>query len=266
MGRIHPGLRARFQVRLASALLLAAPAWAAAPSYTAANVVNASNYAPAPFAPNSILTLFGTDLAMVPGDGGIAGSGAGVLPIEISGVQVFLDNVPTALFYVSPGQINFLVPANQTVGDMKVQVSRQAVLGPAVMVTVVDASPALFVTAAGLAIATHADNSLIAPGAPAHPGEIVVLYLTGLGQTDPRLVSGTLPLSAAQIVHQADLKILLDGAALDPARVIYAGVTPRFAGLYQINFALPGKVGDDPEIRVSVGAQSSPAGVRLPVR
>jgi len=130
MGRIHLSLRARFPVRLASALLLAATAWAAAPSYSAANVVNASNYAPPPFAPNSILTLFGTDLAMVPGDGGIAGSGAGVPPLEMSGVQVFLDNVPAALFYVSPGQINFLVPANQTVGDMKVQVSRQAVLGP----------------------------------------------------------------------------------------------------------------------------------------
>jgi len=53
---------------------------------------------------------------------------------------------------------------------------------------------------------------------------------------------------------------------VDPARVFYAGLAPGYAGLYQINVVLPEDLPSDPEIRVSVGSQSSPGGLKLPVR
>ena len=48
---------------LALAVLCAGTARAAGPSYAASNIVNASNYAIGPFAPNSVISIFGTGLA-----------------------------------------------------------------------------------------------------------------------------------------------------------------------------------------------------------
>jgi len=252
-------------LRVAVPFLLASAAWgAAAPYYTAQSIVNAADYSPGPFAPNSIVALFGTDLMLT--TGGIPGSSGGVLPIEMNGVQVWIDFVPASLLYVSPTQINFVVPPNESAGKSTLMVVRQTVPGPAVTITIADAAPALFPTTAGLAIATHLDGSVITADQPARPNEIVVLYLCGLGQTRPVQVSGTLAPNAAQIAQLANLKILLDGTAVDPSRVLYAGITPGFAGLYQINFALPGQVGNDPEIRVAVGGAVSSAGIKLAVR
>src|SRR5258706_12639641 len=45
-------------------VILSGTAWANIPSYSAAGIVNASNYAPGPFAPNSIVSIFGTNLAL----------------------------------------------------------------------------------------------------------------------------------------------------------------------------------------------------------
>ena len=45
---------------LAMAVLFGGTVWGAAPSYVAAGIVNAANYAPGPFAPNSVL-LFEAD-------------------------------------------------------------------------------------------------------------------------------------------------------------------------------------------------------------
>jgi len=43
----------------------------------------------------------------------------------------------------------------------------------------VDCAPALFTLAGGYTIATNVDGKLLTPDAPAHPGDIIVIYLTG---------------------------------------------------------------------------------------
>ena len=132
--------------------------------------------------------------------------------------------------------------------------------------TLVDAAPALFQTAAGYVIAAHVDNSLVAPGSPAQAGEIIVVYACGLGMTQPNLAPGVIPQSAALIQRLSDLKVYLGGTAIDPASIQYAGLSPGTAGLYQINLVLPDNLGTDPEIRVAIADQSSPAGLKLAVR
>ena len=44
----------------------------------------------------------------------------------------------------------------------------------------------------------------------------------------------------------ASLKVSLNGTAVDPVRIKYAGVTPWSAGLYQINLVLPDGTGERP--------------------
>jgi uncharacterized protein (TIGR03437 family) len=99
-----------------------------------------------------------------------------------------------------------------------------------------------------------------------HSGEIVVLYATGLGVTNPIFGDLELPNRAAVIKRAAEFRVELDGTVLDPSAVFYVGVTPGFAGLYQINLRLPPRLADDPEIRIGFEGEMSPPGVRLPLK
>jgi uncharacterized protein (TIGR03437 family) len=229
-------------------------------------MVNASNYTPGPFAPNSILSIFGSGLAWSSQGVTAADIVNNTLPVELNGTRVYVLDWEAPLLYVSDGQINFLVPGNQLDGDVTIRVVREGVTGPEVTVTLVDAAPALFQTADGYAIAAHVDNSLVAPGSPAHAGEIIVVYATGLGRTQAYPDPTAIPQSAAVIQKLSDLKVYLGGTAIDPASIQYAGVTPGSAGLYQINLVLPDNPGTDPEIRVAIADQSSPAGLKLAVQ
>jgi uncharacterized protein (TIGR03437 family) len=228
-------------------------------------MVNASNYTPGPFAPNSIVSIFGTGLAwstrtLTAGD--IVDK---TLPTELNGTQVFVMSSPAPLLYVSDGQVNFLVPSNQLDGDVQIRVVREGATGPEITVTLVDAAPALFQTAAGYAIATHVDNSPVAPGSPAQAGETIVVYACGLGRTQPNPAPGVIPQNAAPIQGLSSLTVYLGGTAINPASILYAGLSPGSVGLYQINIVLPGNLGTDPEIRVAIADQSSPAGLKLAV-
>jgi uncharacterized protein (TIGR03437 family) len=256
----------RLRACLALAALLCGVASGAAPSYTAAGIVNSGNFAPGPFAPNSIVTIFGSGLARSSQQLTAADIVSGHLPTELNYTQVFVDNYPAPLFYVSDSQVNFLVPSTQSVGAAKIRVASEGNTGPEIMVTVVDSAPALFTMAGGYAIATHVDNSLVTADSPAHAGEIIVLYATGLGKTIPNPATGEIPQYAAPIAALSGLQVSLAGVVVDSGLIQYAGLTPSSAGLYQINIELPGNPGTDPELRVTVAGQSSPAGLNLAVR
>jgi uncharacterized protein (TIGR03437 family) len=223
---------------------------------------------PGPFAPSSVLSLFGTNLAWTTEAMPAEDLAAGSLPDELASVRVYVDIEPVPLLYVSPTQINFLVPSDQIPGDVTVTVVRQGVYGPPVAITLVDAAPALFLMAGGYALAQdwNTGYTLMTADVPAHAGDIAILYATGLGHTSPPWASGVVAQSASLITSMASFQLLLNGAAIDPCLVLYAGVTPGFSGLYQINFTIPAGVGTNPEIRVQVGNQVSITAIQLPVQ
>jgi uncharacterized protein (TIGR03437 family) len=251
-----------FPVLLALSLNLA---WGQAPAYTTDGIVNSSDYSAGPFAPNSVLSIFGTNLSwytytLAPSD--IA---ANTVPTALAGVGVYVDNWPAPLLYVSGTQINFIMPGNEISGDVTIRVTRQGVSGPEVTVTLVNAAPALFDNGMGYALATHADGTLLTSDSPGQPGEIIVLYATGLGPTEPNPSPGEIPQSAAPLLYLNNLSVSLDGAVLPSFRVKYAGATPFSVGLYQINIELPQDVGANPAIQITVGAQSDSDGLRIAV-
>src|SRR5262245_5421414 len=236
------------------------PPAAAAPSYTAAGIVNASNYSPGPFAPYSLLAIFGSGLARSAQALTAADIRENSLPTEMNFTQVMVDNSPAPLFYVSENQINFLMPGKQLPGDVKIQVFTPSGPGPAVLVPVVDAAPALFTLPNGYALVTRPDNSLITPESPARVGETIVIWATGLGKTLKNPATGEIPVYLSEIAGLASLKVSVGGT------IVYAGLTPGSVGLYQINLILPASVAADPELRVTIGAVSSTAGVKLALR
>jgi uncharacterized protein (TIGR03437 family) len=187
------------------------------------------------------------------------------LPVELNFVRVYVNGYPAPMLYVSEGQINFLIPSMLVTGPAVIQVL-SGVYGPEVTVSLVDAAPALFPNpkAPGYAIATDATGKLLTADAPAHAGDTVVVYVTGLGYTSPNPGLGAIPNSAWPAM--ATVKVSLQGTALDPVRIKYAGVTPGSAGLYQINLVLPDGAGVDPEIVVSAGSAPGQGGLKLAMR
>jgi len=247
-------------------VLLCSAARGQAPAYSAAAIVNAANYAPGPFAANSVVTLFGSNLSYN-SVGVAADTTSGTLPTQLANVSVYVQNMWAPVLYVSSSQINFLIPTELTPGVLQVCVVRQGVNGPAVDITLVPGAPALFSSADGYALAVDWNNAyaVITAQAPAQSGDTVVVYATGLGAAGHN-ATGQVPSAAVQIDNLATLKVYLDGAAVDPMLIKYVGLTPGWAGLYQINLELPAKLGTDPEIRVAIGDQSSPAGLKLAVK
>jgi uncharacterized protein (TIGR03437 family) len=255
-----------FRAWPALAILFVGIARGAAPSYSAAGIVTAGSFQPGPFAPNSIVTIFGSGLAPATQGLTAADISGGSLPKELSNTRVYVSDIAVPLFYVSPSQINFLMPANQELGPATIRVVSQSNSGPVVTVNVVDAAPALFATDAGYAIAAHGDASLVSPDSPAHPGEVIVIYAAGMGKTERNPQNGELPGYTSALLNWTSIKVTLNGSPVDIGRISYAGLTPASAGLYQINVRLPDSTPPDPELRVAMADQSSQAGVKLAVR
>ena len=246
--------------------LVVSAAWGQAPTYSAAGIVNNSDWSPGPFAPNSVVSLFGANLSFSdPTVVSQASMNGDRLPTQLGGVSVLVDNSPAPLLYVDKGQIVFLVPSSEIPGNSSVQVVRQSVAGPPITIALVNAAPALFASN-GYALAQDYNNNYAAvtPNTPAHAGDAIILYATGLGYTQPSSLPGEVPATAANVV--AAVQVLLNGAAIDSKLIFYAGVTPGCAGLYQINFIMPGGFGGDTEIRVSTAGQTSAAGLKIAVR
>jgi uncharacterized protein (TIGR03437 family) len=248
-----------------------APVPRVAPDYTALSIVNSADNLSGVLAPNTIGTVYGTNLAygtaaLTPGS--VQG---GVLPIVLgdSETQVFFSNYPADLYYVSPTQINFLVPPMMLPGPVTFLVVIDGLRGKAIQMKLAAAAPGLFAmvpqNGVTYAIATLVDGSLLTETAPAKPGDIVVLWATGLGVTTPPAIYGQLPTAAAPLEPSANLEVLLDGVAVESSAIGYAGVAPGFAGLYQINLTLPKSTAHDPEIRLQLDGATSIPKVLLPV-
>jgi uncharacterized protein (TIGR03437 family) len=247
-----------------AAVWASASLFAADPAYTASSLLNAASNAPGPFSPNTIVSLYGQGLSYeTAGVGGAAGS---YLPerVQGTGTYVLVNGQPAGLFYVSPTQVNLLLSSAALPGRTVVQLVRDGLAGPPITIQLVEASPGLFQLDPDYAVATRTDGSVITPDRPAHAGEIVILYAAGLGPTNPLPADREIPSRAAPLSRLAEFLVVVGGEPLPPGSVLYAGVAPTFAGLYQINVRLPDVLPHDPEIAVGYVGAMSAAGVRLP--
>lgn len=231
---------------------------AEAPSYSATSLVNSADNQAGWLAPNTIATLYGKNLAYetktLSGNSPVGGD-----------ATVNIGGFVATLYYISPTQINFLIPPNLLPGTFNFAIVTDSLQGPTIPIQLTSTAPALFQLDQQNIIATSATGLLITPTASAQPGDVVVLYATGLGQTIPPVGYGETPSSAAPLAMLSEFQVLLDGNPTDPGNIAYAGVAPGFSGLYQINVILPTTTGSNPEIRIAIGAAVSIAGLHIPV-
>jgi uncharacterized protein (TIGR03437 family) len=84
----------------------------------------------------------------------------------------------------------------------------------------------------------------------------LVIYVTGLGATDPPLREG-LPAPASTLLRTVVQPLVMVNG--EPATVLFSGLTPGLVGLYQINAQLPADAPSSFEIIVeAAGRRSQP--------
>jgi uncharacterized protein (TIGR03437 family) len=254
------GCLARFAISTALADLSTI---STAPFYSAASIVHAATQTAEALAPNTIATIYGTNLSWTTHAVSSGDLNGGTLPTSLEGVTVYVNGIFCHLFFVSPGQINFLIPYDLVAPSATVYVIRQGVGGPGVTIQLVTTAPGFFQWNGNFALAEHVDGSLISSSAPARASEVIVLYAAGLGRTAPDVPSGHVVSVATSILYAAQLQILLNDDPCPSSSIYYAGLTPGFAGLYQINLKLPDVLPPNPAIRMVIGTQSSPASIQL---
>src|SRR5438128_3239118 len=149
------------------------------PSYSAASIVNSATNTLEALAPNAIATVYGSNLSYDTGWLTAENTHGGMLPNTLAGVRVVVGGVAASLYYVSPKQINFLIPSNLRSRNVTVLIAREGTTGPLVTITLHEAGPGFYELQPGIIAATHANGAVITRDRPAHAGEVVVLYGTG---------------------------------------------------------------------------------------
>ena len=238
---------------------------------------------------NGFFTIFGSNFAAAGTSRGLAPSDIvnGTLPTNLASTCVNVGPLPAFLTYVSPTQINGIVPALATTAPTLVTygtagVSVIANCGTAnqntstvTNVALATASPEFLYwvqNASGqdpvIAVdAVHGDYigpSGLVPGLtlrPARAGDILTIYGIGFGPTESGPVPGSIPSAADSVTGSYSVTI---GGTPIPAS--YAGVTPTIAGLYQVNVTIPSGIAPgNQSIVLNVNGASTPVGGYLAI-
>jgi len=246
------------QNKISGAVSAPAPA-AATPLVTAQGVVHAaSDQAGVPIAPGGLITVYGANLSDAAG-----GSNSIPLPEQLNGTQVLLGDQPLPILYTSTGQLNVQVPYGVPVNTQyQMTVQHGNTLSVPQSLVVAPAQPGIFTVnqqGNGQGSIVKSDQITLAqPGTPANIGETIVIYCTGLGAVTPAVKEGQ-PAPALPPFSQTvnPVTVTIGG---QPAQLIFSGLTPGFAGLYQVNAVVPPGIttGDAVPVQLSVAGQTSP--------
>jgi uncharacterized protein (TIGR03437 family) len=186
-----------------------------------------------PLAAGSIASIFGVNLASQ------TASAPGLPEVTLlGGVSLTINGVAAPLFSAAPGQLNFFVPweleAKTTATMVLSTDGGVAALGD---VPLALESPGVFqIDAAGDAAAVHLNGALVSVTAPADAGEPLEIFATGLGPVSNPPGDGVAAPAAPPASCQTTPRVTIGGL---PAQVLFAGLAPGFAGLYQLNVVVP---------------------------
>jgi uncharacterized protein (TIGR03437 family) len=227
--------------------------------------VNAASSLAGPLAPNSWVSVYGTGLATV-------SQGASTLnQTNIGGTTVTVTDASGAqrlasLSYVSPGQVNYLVPSGTALGTATVTVSVGGTAVASGSVTIAAIGPGLFLyggtnLVAGDVLRVHADNSQSIENnyAVTSSGGLVPAPIDLGPATDQvyleLFATGLRGHSAAS----NSVTVTAGGVSLP---VAYAGAQPQYVGLDQIDVLLPQSLAGkgDVTIQITVDGQAANPG------
>lgn len=237
---------------------------------TVGAVVNAASNQPGSIVPGELVSIYGTgigpatpvNLLLLP-NGNVA--------TTLGNTSVSFDGIVAPLTYVSPNQINAIVPyevAGRATTTVVVQ--RAGVNSPSISVRVTDTAPAIFSltqTGTGQGAILNQDSTVNGTPTAAARGSVVQIFATGAGQLNPGGVTGmvTSPDGPTFPRPVGTVSVTIGG---QPATVQFAGSAPGLvSGVLQVNAVVPqnAAVGSQP-IVLTVGNNSSLGNITVAVR
>jgi uncharacterized protein (TIGR03437 family) len=199
-------------------------------------VVNAASFSPftAGVSNGEFITIFGTNLAA-----GTVVASSVPYPTKLGNVQVMINGVAAPIYFVSSRQVAVIVPSQNPYPLAQIQVINNGASSNVVTVSVNPTTPGIYTNPSGGVYAAAVDTNsqtIVTPATPAQPGDTIEVFTTGLGTAYPPVPDGAAPpdspLSQTVNTIQADV----NGTS---ATVLFAGLAPTLAGLYQVNVTIP---------------------------
>lgn len=269
-------------------LLAAGSLFAQVPVISTGGIVEGAGFAQRPVSAGNIVAIFGSNLATQ-----LTVTDTVTLSTTLGNVSVTFNGVNAALQFVSPGQINAQIPwdvlpagQNGTVNAVVTSAGSSSAPAP---VTIGQFGPGVY-AASGHAFAINAQDpnsvryaSFAAPvntfgtgcdqtpvastcvykAFPAQAGDVLLVYVGGLGAVDNAVQTGQLP--PAGILAQTTTRptVLVNNV---PAEVLYSGMS-SFVGVYQINLRVPQvAAGGALPFQIQVGGITTDAGTTIAVQ
>jgi uncharacterized protein (TIGR03437 family) len=184
-------------------------------------------------------------------------------PLELACVGLRIGGVRAPVTFTSGSQINAQMPASLMPGPLRVEVISYP--GQSVE-TRVEASgvpigqhaPAFFLDGSRI-IAQHADGARVTEKTPAARGEVVYLFGTGFGATEPLYQEGQIAESRAPLRDPISVRIA--GTPLAASDIIYAGLVPGFiSGVYEFAVRVPTNIAaGDSAVIIRIGGLETQA-------
>jgi uncharacterized protein (TIGR03437 family) len=238
------------------------------PFFLPGTVNHGASYAAGFLSPGMVTTIFG--LRFGPDQpASLALGPTGRVTTIIGQTRVLIDGVAAPMIASVKGQLSFFAPFSLAgKASAAVQVEYQGVRSLAAVLPVIDVAPGLFTLNSqgfGQGAILNQNLSLNGPANPANRGDVVVLYGSGYGQSNPAGVDG----QQAKVPFPAPLqpmKVFIDGKE---GFIEYQGAAPSLTeGIFQINVHVPvdSATGDAVPVEVRQGTRSSPPGVTLAIR
>jgi len=212
---------------------------ATAPVVNPGGMVSAASLVSGIVAPGEFLSIFGSNLAT-------STTSASSLPLttSLAGTQVLLGDQPLPLQFVSPGQINAIVPFETPVnGIQQLLIKQNNMYALPETLIVATESPAVFTQAQsgqgpGVIVVVKANGTQFVNSAsqPASAGDALVIYCAGLGAVSPAVADG---MGAPNVPLSSTVDPVTVTVGGQNAQVLFAGLAPGFPGLYQVNVVVP---------------------------
>jgi uncharacterized protein (TIGR03437 family) len=227
--------------------------------------VSAANFSPASLASESIAAAFGTNLSTA-----TAAATTQPLPTRLGGARVFVTDSnqierEAPLFFVSPLQINYLIPAGTAAGEAQVVVAGDDNSFSLSTIQVAPLAPSLFSAnsngtgvAAALALRVRANNSQSYEPVAEYDGAKFTARPLDFGPESDQLY---LVLFGTGLRNRSDLSAVSARIGGTEAEVLYAGPQGAFAGLDQVNLKLPRTLAGRGETAIVLTVDGKPANV-----
>lgn len=223
-------------------------------------VVNAADFTQ-PIAPGGLITVIGSQFTPL----NVANREM-PLPTALGESCLMVNGVAVPMLFASPNQINAQLPFNVD-GSATMVLRTPGGVSDNYYLTILPGAPSVFRSEAGPltdvpTVFRALNGELVTGSNPIHPDEAVIIFLTGLGRTEPALEAG-LPAPSEPLARVViEPQVTLGGV---PLMVGYAGLAPGQVGVYQINCWVPGNVpeGMDIPLEIAQGGSTTSLLVRV---